>query len=171
MSSYSWNHNLAKAFARYAKARRPETLVLMGGPNFPLTAAEQESFLRGMPEIDVAVRGPTYESERAFLNIVRRFGESGSRIDGLFEEPVPGNLWIDRRSGDFIRGPDVERIRDLDEIPSPYLAGLMDPLFSTGYFPLLQIARGCPFTCCSAIRASNRTARFSRTRSRTSSAI
>jgi len=147
VSSYSWNHNLSLAFARYAKARRPDTLTLMGGPNFPLTASEQESFLRGMPEIDVAVRGPTYESERSLLNVMLRYHESGSRIDGLFEAPVPGNIWIDRRSAEFVVGPDVERIRDLDEIPSPYRAGLMDPFFSTGYFPLVQIARGCPFTC------------------------
>lgn len=147
VSSYSWNHNLSLAFARYAKARRPDTLTLMGGPNFPLTASEQESFLRGMPEIDVAVRGPTYESERSFLNVMLRYHESGSRIDGLFEAPVPGNIWIDRRSAEFVVGPDVERIRDLDEIPSPYRAGLMDPFFATGYFPLMQIARGCPFTC------------------------
>src|SRR5437762_9486766 len=46
LSSYSWNHNLARSFARYAKARRPDTLTLMGGPNFPLTADVQEEFLR-----------------------------------------------------------------------------------------------------------------------------
>jgi radical SAM superfamily enzyme YgiQ (UPF0313 family) len=147
VSSYSWNHNLARAFARYAKARRPATLTLMGGPNFPLTASEQETFLRGMPEIDVAVRGPTYESERALLNLMRRFDGVGQSIEGLLDEAVPGNTWIDPRDGRFVVGGDIERIRDLDEIPSPYQAGLMDPYFSTGYFPLLQISRGCPFTC------------------------
>jgi radical SAM superfamily enzyme YgiQ (UPF0313 family) len=147
LSSYSWNHNLSLAFARYAKARGPATLTLMGGPNFPLTPSEQESFLRGMPEIDVAVRGPTYESERAFLNLMRRFDSAGHTIHGLLEESVPGNLWIDPRTDAFVVGGDIERIRDLDEIPSPYRAGLMDPYFSTGYFPLLQISRGCPFTC------------------------
>src|ERR1700744_4401491 len=37
LSSYSWNHHLALSFARYAKARKADTLTLMGGPNFPLT--------------------------------------------------------------------------------------------------------------------------------------
>src|SRR5690349_13969873 len=37
LSSYSWNHNLALCFARYAKNRRADTITLMGGPNFPLT--------------------------------------------------------------------------------------------------------------------------------------
>lgn len=82
VSSYSWNHNLARAFARYAKARRPETLVLMGGPNFPLTAAEQESFLRGMNEIDVRGARPDLR-ERARVSqhraTVRRIRRDAGR--------------------------------------------------------------------------------------------
>ena len=147
LSSYSWNHNLAIHFADYAKARHPKLLTLMGGPNFPLTAAEQESFLRGMSQIDIAVRGPTYEGERAFLNIIQRFADVGCQREGLFEEAVPGNMWIDQRTGEFVVGGEVERIRDLDDIPSPYLAGLLDDYFKTGYFPMMQIARGCPFSC------------------------
>jgi radical SAM superfamily enzyme YgiQ (UPF0313 family) len=144
LSSYAWNHELSRAFARYAKSRSARTVTFMGGPNFPLAAEEQEKFLREMPEIDVAVRGATYESERAFLNFIRRLVEANGEWQA---EPIPGNLWIDRRADELVRGPEVERIRDLDEIPSPYLAGLMDPYFATGYFPILQIARGCPFSC------------------------
>lgn len=147
LSSYSWNHNLSKSFARYAKRRSPGLLTLVGGPNFPLDAREQESFLRGMPEFDVAVRGPTYEGERAFLHLLQRWEATQGDRRELFAEPVPGNYWIDPVNGAFVRGADVPRILDLDEIPSPYLAGWMDPYFSTGYFPMLQIARGCPFTC------------------------
>jgi len=60
---------------------------------------------------------------------------------------VAGGTWINRKTGDFVKGPAVDRIRDLDEIPSPYLAGLLDPFLASGYFPILQISRGCPFTC------------------------
>ena len=147
LSSYSWNHYLSLNFARYAKAGHPKVLTVMGGPNFPLTTVEQETFLRSLTEIDVATRGPTYEGEQAFLNIIKRYSEVGHSLEGLQEEAVPGNLWINRRTGEFVAGAELERIRDLDEIPSPYLAGLMDPYFSTGYFPMIQIARGCPFSC------------------------
>ena len=164
LSSYSWNHHLALSFARYAKAVNSETLTLMGGPNFPLTSEEQEAWLRKMPEIDIAVRGPTYESERAFRNLIQRYVDSGKSIDGVREEAVPGNLWIDRRSGAFVVGADVDRILDLDEIPSPYLAGFMDAFYSTGYLPMLQITRGCPFTCSfcnSSVRSNSKVYRHS----------
>jgi radical SAM superfamily enzyme YgiQ (UPF0313 family) len=147
LSCYSWNYQLALSFARYAKRKSPSTITMMGGPNFPLTAAEQESFLRSMPDVDVAVRGPTAESERAFLNVIQHLADVRGSLEGLLDEPVPGNLWIDRWTDEFIIGAPVERIKDLDEIPSPYLAGLMDPFWKTGYFPLMQIARGCPFSC------------------------
>jgi radical SAM superfamily enzyme YgiQ (UPF0313 family) len=164
LSSYSWNHHLALSFARYAKAKSPGTMTMMGGPNFPLTQPEQDSWLRGMPEIDIGVRGPTYEGERAFLNIIQRYLDAGQSIEGTLQEAVPGNLWIDRRTEEFVVGAEVERIADLDEIPSPYLAGLMDPYFQTGYLPMMAIARGCPFSCSfcnSSVQSNSRIYRHS----------
>jgi radical SAM superfamily enzyme YgiQ (UPF0313 family) len=147
LSSYAWNHELAYHFAQYAKARNPGTITLMGGPNFPLTTAEQETYMRSLPAIDIAVRGPTYEGERAFAALIQRLVDCNWSIEGLQEEAVPGNIWIDRKNGGFVKGKDIERIHDLDEIPSPYLLGLLDPFFDSGYFPMMQIARGCPFSC------------------------
>lgn len=155
LSNYSWNHNLSRSFARYAKKLCPDTVTVMGGPNFPLTAPEQESLMRQLTEIDVFVDGPTYEGERAFLALVDRMQEAGRQ--DLRVEPIPANLWMDRDTGQVVRGGEVERIQDLDEIPSPYLAGFLDPFFSSGYLPLMQIARGCPFTCnyCNSAPRSN----------------
>ena len=157
LSSYSWNHELAYHFAEYAKGRKPDILTLMGGPNFPLTVEEQESYMRTLPAVDVGVRGPTYEGERAFKNIIQRYCDVEKNMEGLQEEAVPGNVWINKKTGDFVHGGEIERIINLDEIPSPYLAGYMDPFFSTGYFPMMQIARGCPFSCqyCNSAVAEN----------------
>ena len=147
LSNYAWNEELALHFARYAKGRNPDTLTVMGGPNYPLVDTVREAFLRSLVDVDVYTHGPTYEGEGAFLELMRRYQEAGCSIEGLREAPVAGNHWIDPRSGEFVVGGEVARIRDLDEIPSPYLGGWMDPFLATGYFPLLQIARGCPFTC------------------------
>jgi radical SAM superfamily enzyme YgiQ (UPF0313 family) len=147
LSNYAWNEELSAHFASYVKKRSPTTLTVMGGPNFPLVVDVQETFLRALPQIDVYVDGPTYEGERAFLNLLQRYSDAGARLAGVFEAPIPGIAWIDRRSGALVKGDAVERIGDLDEIPSPYVNGWMDPYLSTGYFPIMQIARGCPFSC------------------------
>ncbi|WP_171102159.1 radical SAM protein [Ruegeria sp. HKCCD7255] len=163
-SSYSWNHRLAEEFAHYVKARAPETLTLMGGPNFPLTHDEQDDWIRTMPQIDIHVRGPTYEGERAFLNTVQRYIDCDQDLKAAQSEPIDGALWYDRTSGEVVRGAEVPRIRDLDEIPSPYLAGYMDKFFDTGLFALMQLARGCPFTCTfcnSAVKSNSKVFRHS----------
>ncbi len=159
LSSYSWNHNLSLTFARFAKKLSPRTLTIMGGPNYPLTAAEQESHLRSMPEIDIGVRGPTYEGERAFLNLLERYAAAKGAIEELQAEPLAGSHWIHHRTKQFVAGPELDRIQNLDDIPSPYLSGLMDPFFATGYLPMMQITRGCPFTCSfcnSAVRSNSK---------------
>ena len=159
LSSYAWSHQLSRHFAQYAKGRDGSILTLMGGPHYPLTAGEQETHLRDLSEIDVAVRGPTYEGEVALANLLQRLIDVGGERDGLFEEAVPGSHWIDPRTDEFVRGEEVPRLRDLDVIPSPYRDGWMDPYYDSAYFPILQIARGCPFTCqfCnSAVKANSK---------------
>ena len=147
LSNYAWNEELAASFASLSKQRSPKTLTVMGGPNWPLVDAVQAEFLRGLPQIDAYVDGPTYEGERAFLNLLQRFADVGGRLEGVFEEPIAGISRVDRRTGEYLKGAKVERITDLDEIPSPYRLGWMDPFLATGYFPMMQIARGCPFSC------------------------
>lgn len=159
LSSYSWNVALSRTFARYAKARHPRTITIMGGPNYPLTEGDQASMLREFVEIDVAVRGPTYEGERALAAFLERYIESDGSLDEMRSAPLAGAHWIDPRTGALVRGPELTRIVDLDEIPSPYLAGLLDPYFSTGYLPMMQITRGCPFTCAfcnSSVRSNSK---------------
>jgi radical SAM superfamily enzyme YgiQ (UPF0313 family) len=147
VSNYAWNEELSASFAAYVKRTSPRTLTVMGGPNWPLVPSVQESFLRALPNIDAYVDGPTYEGERAFLNLAQRFSDVGGRHEGVFEAPIPGITWIDSKTGDFVKGGQVDRITDLDEIPSPYLNGWMEPFLRTGYFPMMQITRGCPFSC------------------------
>jgi hypothetical protein len=150
LSNYAWNEELAYHFAGYLKKKSPNSLITMGGPNYPLTKDIQESFLRGLPNIDCYTNGPTYEGERAFLNLIHRFASKNCKLSSIFEEPIAGVAWIHPTFKTFTphtEGGEVERIRNLDDIPSPYLNGSLDEWFETGYFPLMQITRGCPFKC------------------------
>ena len=45
-SNYMWNSELSLALARRIKEYAADTIVVMGGPNYPVVESEQESFLR-----------------------------------------------------------------------------------------------------------------------------
>ena len=66
-SNYMWNSELSLAFVKRIKEVSPKTIIVVGGPNFPIIASEQELFLRNNPGIDFYVEG---EGELAFANLV-----------------------------------------------------------------------------------------------------
>ena len=41
----------------------------------------------------------------------------------------------------------VDRISDLETIPSPYLTGILDEFFETNLIPIIETNRGCPYRC------------------------
>ena len=48
----------------------------------------------------------------------------------------------------MVAGAQNPPIKELDEIPSPYLTGLFDELLrDIKITPLMQFVRGCPFKC------------------------
>src|SRR5262245_10048194 len=53
LSNYMWNEALSHHFATVAKRIRPDTLVVMGGPNICLEADRQVEYVRQHPDIDV----------------------------------------------------------------------------------------------------------------------
>jgi radical SAM superfamily enzyme YgiQ (UPF0313 family) len=136
-SVYCWNIRISLEIARRIKEERPETLIVFGGPHVPNRA---EEFLRANPFIDVVVHG---EGEEVFLQILR---------DGLFGEgkQIPGISYVDR-AGTFIHHAENKRLADISVIPSPYLAGIFDPLVAANptetWIVVWETNRGCPFQC------------------------
>jgi radical SAM superfamily enzyme YgiQ (UPF0313 family) len=136
-STYVWNARISLAIAEGLKAARPETVIVFGGPQVP---DEPEEFLRQNPFIDVAVHN---EGEQTFLSLL----ESGSASDWT---EVPGISFIDDQ-GNFIKTGDVVRMRDLEQLPSPFLNRVFDDLMEAcpdeKWIGLWETNRGCPFTC------------------------
>jgi hypothetical protein len=56
-TNYMWNLDLSYRFAEAVKKEYPDTLVIIGGPNFPLESARQEAWLRERPAVDVHLAG------------------------------------------------------------------------------------------------------------------
>jgi len=141
-SNYMWNSELSLALARRIKEYAADTIVVMGGPNYPVVESEQETFLRKHPEIDFHIKG---EGEVAFANLIAELIRSNMKKSNLKSE-LPSVHYI-RSDGIAQITSSIERIKDLTEIPSPYLEGKMDEFFDGKLQPVIQTTRGCPFAC------------------------
>ena len=149
LSNYSWNSNLSEMFARIGKKINPNLMVIQGGTNIPHEIEEKKKFLINRPSTDVYAM---FEGERSALNFVNRFIETRNNPKTFFDNPIDGCVFIhpDTRGQEdpkFVVGKYLERIKDLDEIPSPYLNGMLDKFFDGRLRPFIETNRGCPFTC------------------------
>src|SRR5689334_1311810 len=92
-SNYSWNRDLSYGLAAEVKRRSPSTLVVFGGPNYPLEDPLREDWFRKFPAIDVYVTGEGEEPFAALIDLwtelrdveaVKRAGVEGchSFVDG-----------------------------------------------------------------------------------------
>ena len=142
-SNYVWNSNLSYYFCSMAKSIDPKMITVFGGTNYPFDNRSQEKFLRKRPDVNFHVY---YEGEISFSNILER-ALSVSDPYRVFDEPIAGSQFISPDSGQFLSGPPVPRIKNLDSVPSPYVSGLLDKFFDGHLTPLVETARGCPFTC------------------------
>lgn len=142
-SNYVWNLELSYAFAKLVHRLSPQTVIIFGGPNFPVEADEQEEFLRSYPAIDFYVMK---EGETAFTELVERLAAEKFIADRLVG-PVPSVAYVSKMDGRFYAGELLPRIKDLAEIPSPYTEGLLDEFFDGLLQPIIQTNRGCPFEC------------------------
>lgn len=145
LSNYCWNHRVGLEMFRVLSKRNPNALRVWGGPNFPLDLPSQEEFLRNYPEIDVYV---PVEGETGFSNIVKISLDAKSKEEIrtlVLSKTIPA--CITRQNDGRLLYGDYNRIRNLDEIPSPYTMGLMDKFFDGKLTPMLQTNRGCPFSC------------------------
>lgn len=136
-STYVWNGEISLEIARRLKVLQKDTLIVFGGPHVP---DQPEAFLRANPFIDVAVHN---EGEETFLRLLESFPAREWR-------GIPGVSFI-AADGSYVRTTNAPRLRDLDEVPSPFLDGSFDPIMRANpgetWIGLWETNRGCPFQC------------------------
>jgi len=142
LSNYMWNEQLSLHFARLAKRLRPETLVVMGGPNLSLETERQREYLALHPELDVYVLG---EGDFLAKDVVAHFLAADQSLTAFGRREVLSSVY--RRDGEIALNTILPRRRDLDQIPSPWLTGVLDEFFDGKLAPMIETNRGCPFTC------------------------
>ena len=146
LSNYCWSYNASQEIFKMFKKINPNGVTVWGGPNFPLDMPSQEKFMKKHSEVDVYV--PT-DGEVGFSNVVKLLLKSNSKqniCNELLSTPIEGCISRDI-NGKLHHVFSDTRIKDLDEIPSPYSMGLMDKFFDGLLTPMLQTNRGCPFHC------------------------
>jgi radical SAM superfamily enzyme YgiQ (UPF0313 family) len=135
ISNYSWTCNLGQAFAKRIKERWPHVVVIAGGPNYGSTQEEQEDFWHRFPWVDFYVYK---EGELATVQLLIELKKADFNLEDI---RVPSTHTA--RAQQAL----LPRVRSLDDLPSPYSAGLMDKFFDGILIPMTHTTRGCPFKC------------------------
>jgi radical SAM superfamily enzyme YgiQ (UPF0313 family) len=146
MSNYCWSQNVSYEMFNLLKKENPHALAVWGGPNFPVDLPSQKNFLEKFNAMDVYV---PIDGEIGFSNIlehVLKLNFPEEILENILKNPIDGCITRNRLGEIQFSIPTI-RIKKLDEIPSPYLTGLMDKFFDGKLVPMLQTNRGCPFLC------------------------
>lgn len=133
-SSYVWNMEYNRLFARRLREKYPSCLILFGGHS----VCPGDKTLREIPEADIVMHGEGEESFRKILLSV---------IDGT---PLSRVANISYRDGDLLITTHYEAPGDISAYPSPYLEGWFDGLAEqSGIIPsvIWETNRGCPNRC------------------------
>lgn len=142
-ANYSWNFHLSYEHARIIKTLCAEIPVIFGGPNYGLESDEVGDFWKQYPLIDFHV---VREGEAAFVHLVDALLASDMRPAAIKASRVKLPNCHYAVDEEVIIGADLPRLK-LEDIPSPYLMGLMDKFFDENLGPMIHTTRGCPFQC------------------------
>ncbi len=162
-SNYIWNKNLQLGFARHIKELHPQCITVMGGPNYNFgERAWIEKFAGDNRQIDFHIDG---EGEVKFYNLAACVVEHGMDLDAVRRANPAGVTYLDPTTRQLIANTlsstsawacldglrldmKADRLLDLNDIPSPYLTGLLDEfLADPNYCPIIETNRGCPYLC------------------------
>jgi len=136
-SCYIWNIEKTLRIASDIKKIAPDTRIVLGGPEVSFTIFE---LMHDNPAIDFVIKG---EGERVFHQMVTTLIKHGA--SNLLERSLGeiDNLYY-RDGDDITSGPLGKHFMELDTIPSPFEAGLVDLKKPLVYY---ETSRGCPFSC------------------------
>ena len=138
-SVYVWNNNISMRIAKALKEVNPNILTLAGGCHIPERPEYIEKYMSDHPYLDIASIG---EGERVFTDFLENYPtRSWDKVESL----------IYREGDKLITTPQAERIKDMNEIPSPFIEGYFDGLIKDNpderWIGLWETNRGCPFLC------------------------
>lgn len=133
-STYVWNTEYNKLFAKKVKEKYPDVIIVFGGHN----VRPDGSDLLTVPEADIIMHG---EGEISFARLLTVLNEKGDLGE-------VGNISF-RRGGGIVTTPS-EPAAEISDFPSPYLEGYFDDILKNeeiSHSVIWETNRGCPNRC------------------------
>src|SRR5262249_15762232 len=130
-SCYLWNMGLVRSLIRSLREAKPEAYFMLGGPQVMHHAFK---YLNPRDERLLLCNG---EGEKTFYEFLREMTDTKPNF-------ANGRGLSFYQGGDLITTEKHERIRNLDEIPSPFLNDVFDNTYTIAPY---ETNRGCPFSC------------------------
>lgn len=136
-SCYIWNIEQTLQIVSDIKKIAPQILIALGGPEASFGIFEM---MHANLAIDFVIKG---EGEKVFRQLLEALLEKDNGSLPVCTLPEIGNLFF-REGEEIVSGPPSKVQIDLDTIPSPFEAGLVDLEKPLVYY---ETSRGCPFSC------------------------
>ena len=139
-SVFGWNLYRFAAVAETYRQIKPDGWIVFGGPH---VANQAERLCRLYPAVDVVANG---EGEFIFKDLIQAYLGG---LDKTELDHIPGISF--QRDGRVVTTAKRDRIANLDDIPSPFLEGILPFRDANGHaiysVALLETNRGCPYKC------------------------
>lgn len=134
ISTYVWNFEYSKVFAKTVKEKWPQTLIIMGGPQVPY----KPNFQDQLPFVDLVA---SYEGEEILKEVLLENLKPQPNFDSIEGLITPTSKTVERR----------KRIKGLETVLSPCLNGYYDQILNQyselSFNLVIESNRGCPYSC------------------------
>lgn len=136
-SCQGWAIVRADLLAQRLRALNPSIAIVYGGNH---VSHQGHAFFAGRSFVDVLING---EGEITFYEFLLSYLRNRRPLE---LSHIRGVSYCDR-NGAVVTTDKRDRFHDLNEIPSPYLTGILEVTRENCATALLETNRGCPYSC------------------------
>jgi len=154
---FVWNEKINKFVFDFVKENHPNILTIGGGPRFTNNNANQEGAREFFIDVNNCDAFVVNQGEKGFFQVAQEFLNKNFDISAFKKITIPGSLInsldvqdkvnLKNCSNEIHIGENIGNLDDLNDIPSPYLSGLLDEFFEDRWMPVLETNRSCPYRC------------------------
>ncbi len=158
-SQYIWNQDLTQNILKWIKSSYPQVISIFGGANVGSKDVDVNLFMKMNPLVDFCI---LFYGEYGFSEILERYLQCGGDLEKMKSEAIQGaSFCVNNSRNETVHSFVDQFIIQPDDIPSPYLTGLMDSFLEEGYSPIIQCMKGCPYSCTYCCAANLKVGKFS----------